>query len=32
MSNMNKDVSDIIRVSLSEFKKESHQSYKSYKV
>ena len=32
MSNANKDMSDTTRVSLSEFKKEPHQSYKSHEV
>ena len=32
MSDVNKDMSDMIRVSSPEFKKESHQSYRSHKV
>ena len=32
MSNVNKDISNLTRVSLSKSKKESYQSYRSYKV
>ena len=32
MSNVNEDMSDLTRVLLSKFKKESYQSYRSHKV